>query len=102
MESILNELVDSSRLCAYVRSSLGDVQKLREVDSFFANNEEVHSILEGELLKTFESCENDAYVQWLCATLKGLTIAEWANKKKQLTAAICVGFRIVVRSLDCS
>lgn len=92
MESIFREIVDASRLRACVQSSLGNVERLRELEPFIVDDDSLCSILEQEILRLLDDCEDDVYLQWLCGTLKNLKSQEWARSRKKLIDAICVSF----------
>ncbi|XP_003744677.2 uncharacterized protein LOC100902995 [Galendromus occidentalis] len=86
---IPDEIIDMARLSDYVKSSLGNLDLLRRVESFFPKSDSLSAILEDEFLRLLGDCENDEYMRWLCKMIRRLSRAEWKTKRDLVITAVC-------------
>lgn len=102
METILSKIIDTEKLSNYVKSSLGDLDKLRKVSNALRNNPSLCSVLEDELIDRLDefytkSTQKDhgqyqEYLHWVCCIIDRLSVKKWSNRSETLWAAVCVSF----------
>ncbi|XP_022699351.1 uncharacterized protein LOC111266269 isoform X2 [Varroa jacobsoni] len=99
METILSKIIDTEKLSNYVKSSLGDLDKLRKVSNALRNNPSLCSVLEDELIDRLDefytkSTQKDhgqcqEYLHWVCCIIDRLSVKKWSNRSETLWAAVC-------------
>lgn len=92
-DDILDEIIDHHKLYQLFKCSLQNFHTLKKLERFIEGND-VCWKLEYELMALLKNRNEDNFAEWLCSTLKRLSVSDWTEteEKAQLMAAICVSF----------